>query len=345
LLAPRPPACAQADDRTRLLWMYRHALVTRAIDERLWILSRQGQVSFVLTSRGHEIAQIAAAAAIRPGQDSAWLYYRDMAVALALGVTPYEVFLGALGRADDPHSGGRQLTIHFSSPRLRIGSVSSVVAAHIPHAVGAAYAARVLGEDSVAFCFFGDGASSEGATHEAMNLAGVQRLPVVFICENNGLAISVPRQLQFSVESLAERAAGYGFPGESLDGSDASAIYRATMEARDRARAGGGPTLLELRVPRMTPHSSQDDEAYRGEAERAAAQAADPIPRLRTRLLDSGGLTTTEDERMLAEVRTEVLDALQRSQLDSAPSAERARMWLYAGDPPHAGLERLETGA
>src|SRR5579864_6865233 len=131
----------QEIDNQLLLRIYRVVLATRAVDERLWILSRQGRVSFVLTARGHEVAQVASVAAMRRGHDSAWPYYRDMGVGLALGVSPYEVFLGALARADDPHSGGRQLTAHLSSPSLRIGSISSEVAAHIPHAVGAAYAA------------------------------------------------------------------------------------------------------------------------------------------------------------------------------------------------------------
>ncbi len=188
--------------------VYDIALVTRAVDERLWILTRQGRAGFVLTARGHEVAQIASALAMRPGQDSAWPYYRDLGVGLALGVTPYELFLGALARADDPHSGGRQLTAHLSSKSLRIGSVSSEVGAHLPHAVGAAYAAVVKGEDSVAMCYFGDGASSEGATHEAMNLAGVHKLPVVFLCENNGYAISVPLSQQMPITSVDRTRGG-----------------------------------------------------------------------------------------------------------------------------------------
>ena len=176
-VSSRPPHSNRPldEDGTRLLRIYGVALMTRAVDERLWIQSRQGRAGFVLTGRGHEVAQVASAAALRQGHDSAWPYYRDLGVGLALGVSPYEVFLGALARADDPHSGGRQLTAHFSSPTLRIGSISSEVAAHVPHAVGAAYAARVRGDDAVAVCWFGDGAASEGATHEAMNLAGVHR--------------------------------------------------------------------------------------------------------------------------------------------------------------------------
>jgi 2-oxoisovalerate dehydrogenase E1 component alpha subunit len=232
------------DQRTALLDVYRLAQLTRAMDERLWAFSRQGRAGFVLTGRGHEVAQIASARALRVGHDSAWPYYRDLGVGIALGVTPYEVFLGALARADDPHSGGRQLTGHLSSRTLRIGSVSSEVGAHVPHAVGAAYAERVLGGDAVAVCWFGDGAASEGAVHEAMNLAAVQRLPVVFVCENNGWAISVPLELQMAVGSVADRAATYGMPGSSIDGTDARAVLDASRDAVERARRGDGPSLV-----------------------------------------------------------------------------------------------------
>ncbi len=323
---------------------YRVVLLTRAVDERLWLLSRQGLVSFVLTPRGHEVAQAASAAALRRGHDSAWLYYRDMAVGIGLGITPYEIFLGALGRAPDPHSGARQLTIHFSSPRLRIGSVSSEVAAHLPHAVGAAYAARVLGEDSVAVCWFGDGATSEGMAHEAMNLAGVHRLPVVFFCENNGLAISVPRSLQMPIESLVERAAGYGMPGASVDGTDALAVYTATSEAVERARAGGGPSIVEARVPRITPHSSQDDDLYRSDEERAVALALDPLPRLRGALLERGLLTEADDAELARAIRDQVVAEADRALAQPEPDGSRARQWLYAGDPPHPELAELERG-
>jgi len=312
-------------------WLRLHhlATLTRAVDERLWVLSRQGRAGFVLTARGHETAQIASASALRVGVDSAWCYYRDLGVGLTLGVTPYEIFLGALARATDPHSGGRQLTSHFSSRELRIGSISSEVGGHLPHAVGAAYAARVLGEDSVAVCWFGDGASSEGATHEAMNVAGVHRLPVVFICENNGLAISVPESLQMAAP-VAARAAGYGMPGETVDGTNAQAVRATTEAAVARARAGDGPSLLELVVPRLVPHSSQDDEAYRTDAEREAAARRDPLVRLRSALVASG---IFDDDGIQRE--KDAVDALVRGDLDRAlaepePDPSRAREWLYA---------------
>ncbi|MFN0072827.1 MAG: thiamine pyrophosphate-dependent dehydrogenase E1 component subunit alpha, partial [Chloroflexota bacterium] len=255
-----PGLTPQQEDET-LLRIYRTVLTCRLLDERMWIMARQGRAGFVLTPRGHEVTQVAVVAAMRVGWDSAWLYYRDMAAALMLGVTPYELLLGCLARADDPHSGGRQLSIHLSSPRLRIGTMTSVVAGHLPHAVGAAYAARVLGEDSVAVCFFGDGATSEGAAHEAMNFAGIHRLPVVFVCENNGYAISVPAPLEVAGLSVATRAAAYGMSGTRVDGTNARAVLNAAREAIERARSGGGPSILEALVPRMTPHSSQDDDA------------------------------------------------------------------------------------
>jgi 2-oxoisovalerate dehydrogenase E1 component alpha subunit len=310
--------------------VYRSALVTRAVDERLWILTRQGRAGFVLTARGHETAQIASAVALRVGVDSAWLYYRDLGVGLALGVTPYELFLGALARADDPHSGGRQLTAHLSSPALRIGSVSSAVGAHVPHAVGAAYASVVRGEDSVAMCWFGDGAASEGAVHEAMNLAGVHKLPVVFLCENNGYAISVPLAQQMPITSLEARASGYGFAGESVDGCDAEAVFAASTAAIARARAGDGPTLIDLRVPRITAHSSQDDDSYRTAEQKAAAADLDPIPRLRTRLIELGVLDAEEDEVARKTIEAEVLAASDEAFRQPEPEGERARRWLYA---------------
>ena len=335
-------SAGRSPDDARLLRIYRVALMTRAVDERLWIQSRQGRAGFVLTGRGHEIAQVASAAALRQGHDSAWPYYRDLGVGLALGVTPYEVFLGALARADDPHSGGRQLTAHFSSPRLRIGSISSEVAAHVPHAVGAAYAARVRGEDAVAVCWLGDGAASEGATHEAMNLAGVHGLPVVFICENNGWAISVPTALQMPIESVSERGQAYGMPGATIDGSDAPAVFAASRQAVERARRGQGPSLLEIRVARMTPHSSQDDDAYRSPAELEAARRADPLPRLQTILIDRGILTEQSATELAASVRATVLHDQERALRQPEPEPSRARQWLYAGDEPHPSQPRSD---
>jgi 2-oxoisovalerate dehydrogenase E1 component alpha subunit len=266
-----------------------------------------------------------------------------MALALALGLTPFELFAGSLGRAGDPHSGSRQLTLHLSSPRLRIGSVSSEIAAHLPHAVGAAYASKVLGDDRVAVAWFGDGAASEGATHEAMNLAGIHNLPVVFFCENNNLAISVPLELQMPIRSLAERGAAYGMPGISVDGTDALAVYRATRQAVERARSGFGPSIVEARVPRITSHSSQDDDLYRTPEEKAAAQARDPLPRLRAELLEFGLLEPGEEARLMQQAHARAIEEADRAVAQPEPEPSRARRWLYAGDPPHPELAQLEA--
>ena len=335
---------ANAAERALLRRIYEIALLSRAVEERFWLLSRQGVASFVLTPRGHDIAQIASGAAIRRGHDSVWPYYRDMALGLALGVTPFEMFAGSLGRAADPHSGSRQLTLHLSSPRLRIGTVSSEIAAHLPHAVGAAYASKVLGDDRVAIAWFGDGAASEGSAHEAMNLAGIHKLPVVFFCENNGIAISVPLHLQMPIPSLAVRGAAYGMPGVSVDGTDALAVFRATHEAVERARAGEGPSIVEARVARITSHSSQDDDAYRTPAEKAAAEALDPLPRLRAELLEFGLLDPDEEEPLMRAAHARALEEADRALAMPAPDPARARRWLFAGDPPHPELAELEAG-
>jgi len=337
-------APASDGERTLLRRIYEILLLSRAVEERFWLLSRQGVASFVLTPRGHDVAQIASAAAIRRGHDSVWPYYRDMALGLALGVSPYEMYLGSLGRAADSHSGSRQLTLHLSSPRLRIGSVSSEIAAQIPHAVGAAYASKVLGEDRVAVTWFGDGASSEGAAHEAMNLAGIHKLPVVFFCENNGLAISVPHALQMPIDSLAERGPAYGMPGVSVDGTDALAVFRATRAAVERARAGDGPSIVEARVPRITSHSSQDDDAYRTPAERAEAEARDPLPKLREALLEYGLLEPGEEATLQRSAHARAMAEADRALAMPAPEPGRAHRWLYAGDPPHPDLAELEAG-
>ena len=324
-----------AAERKLLSRVYELAVRTRRLDERLWILARQGAAGFVLTGRGHEVAQIASAMALRPGFDYAWPYYRDMGVALALGVTPQEILLGALGRADDPHTGGRQLPMHISDPERRIGSVSSAIAAHIPHAVGAAYAARVQGAGWVSVCWFGEGATSEGVAHEGMNLAAIHRLPVVFVCENNGWAISVPAARQIAGANIAERASAYGMPGRRVDGGDAVAVFHATSAAVESARAGGGPALLELLVTRMTPHSSQDDDAYRTAAEKQSALDADPVPRTRQRLFELGALDAEADARLWQLAEREMSLAADKAKKSPAPSPERARRHLYReGDEP-----------
>ncbi len=190
---------------------------------------------------------------MRPGVDVWVPYYRDLGVVLRAGMTPYEVFLGVFSKAEDPTSGGRQMPAHWGSARLQIVSHSSPIATQVPHAAGIAYAARYRGEDVVVGCWFGEGATSAGDWHEGVNFAAIHRLPVVFVCENNEYAISVPQSKQMVVADVADRAPGYGIPGVVVDGSDVLACYEAMREAHDRARAGEGPTLIECKTYRYLP--------------------------------------------------------------------------------------------
>jgi 2-oxoisovalerate dehydrogenase E1 component alpha subunit len=342
--APVAPALSATAEGELLQRIYRLALVTRAVDEHVWLLSRLGRASFVVSGRGHEVAQIGSALTVRRGHDNLWPYYRDMGVAIALGVSPFELFLGAMGRAGDPHTGGRQLIMHLSSPELRIGSVSSEIAAHIPHATGAAWAAMVRGEERVTYCWFGDGAASEGATHEAMNFASIHRMPVVFICENNGYAISVPLRLQMAVDHVADRASAYAMPGTTVDGTDALAVHAATTTAVDRARRGEGPSLVELVVPRMTPHTSQDDDTYRTADVLAGATAADPLPRLRAQLQERGLLDEEADARWREELEMRIRKDEDAAFAAPSPEPGRARRWLVAGEPRNSRVPEPADG-
>lgn len=348
-MATTRPAATELD--AELPDIYRTMLLTRALDDRIWSLSSQGRIGISGPVRGHEAAQVGSVRALRPGRDVVYPYYRDIGVALALGMTPLDILLGALDRADDPFSGARQMPFHFTSPRLRVPTPSSSVGTQIPHAVGAALAAQLRGEDSVAAVYFGDGAASKGDFHEGVNFAAIHKLPVLFFCENNHYAISVPLQLQMPVASVADRARGYGIPGERFDGTDVLETYRATATAVERARAGRGPTLLEAVVYRLGPHTSHDDDTrYRTRDEVARWEARDPVSRLRHDLLDRGLLTEEAEQALAAEVRREVDDALARAEAAATPDRASAFTNVLHGqvapDPfePEASSRRGSRG-
>ena len=308
---------------TDLPKIYRLMLLTRTFDERITLLSHQGRVAISASVRGHEAAQVASAWAVRPGQDVLYPYYRDIGVVLTLGITPLELFLGTLDKAGEPFSGARQMPFHYTSPRLRMPTPSTSIATQIPHAVGAALASKIRREDAVTFCWFGDGATSKGDFHEGLSFASIHRLPIVFICENNQYAISVPLALQSPVPSVAERAAGYGMPGERCDGMSVQQTYAAVSRAVDRARAGEGPSLVEALVYRLGPHTSHDDDSrYRSREEVASWEAREPIGRLRTELLERGLLDEAADAAMRAEVDQEIGAAL--AQAEAAPEPDPA---------------------
>jgi 2-oxoisovalerate dehydrogenase E1 component alpha subunit len=288
-----------------LLAMYRVMLTARLCDEAAFRLNRQGKAPFVVPVSGHEACQVGTAWPLVRGRDVFLPYYRDLAVVLVAGMTPYEVFLGLFAKADDPSSGGRQMPSHWGSRRLGIISHSSPIATQIPHAAGIAYAARYRGEDAVVGCWFGEGATSEGSWHEGLNFAGIHRLPVVFVCENNQYAISVSQTKQMAIRNVADRAPGYGFPGVVVDGNDVLACYAAMREAVDRARSGEGPTLIEAKTYRFFPHTSDDDDrTYRSREEVEQAKHKDPVHMLEHYLRDAGIADDARLESLAAEIKT-----------------------------------------
>ena len=305
-------------DLTRI---YRLMLLTRVLDERVWSLSQQGRIGITGPVRGHEAAQLGSIWALRPGQDVVYPYYRDIGVALALGMTPLDILLGALDKADDPFCGARQMPFHYTSAPLRVPSPSTSIATQIPHAVGAALASRLRGEDAATIVYFGDGAASKGDFHEGLSFAAIHKLPIVFFCENNQYAISVPLRLQTPTGSVADRAGGYGVPGARFDGTSVEETYEATRDAVERARAGRGPSLLEAVCYRLGPHTSHDDDTrYRTRDEVATWQARDPVVRARASLLERG-LLSVEAERELADgVRREIDEALTRAEAAPDPT-------------------------
>ncbi len=290
-----------------LLAMYRSMVTARLCDEAAFRLNRQGKAPFVVPVSGHEGCQVGTAWALRKGQD-VWLpYYRDLAVVLVAGMSPYDVFLGLFAKADDPSSGGRQMPSHWGSSRLGIISHSSPIATQIPHAAGVAYAIKYRGEDAVAACWFGEGATSEGSWHEGLNFSGIHKLPVVYICENNQYAISVSQKKQMAIANVADRAAGYGFPGVVVDGNDVLACYGAMKQAVERARAGEGPTLIEAKTYRFFPHTSDDDDrTYRPREEVEEAKHHDPVHLFEHYLRKVGLLEKAQVEDIAAELKAEI---------------------------------------
>jgi 2-oxoisovalerate dehydrogenase E1 component len=310
-----------------MLGIYRTMLMARRIDDRMWALNRQGRAPFVVSSSGHEAAQIGTAVALNRGVDWALPYYRDQAVALAMGMTPEEIFLGVFSKAGDPNSGGRQMPNHWSHPALRIFSHSSVIGTQFPHATGLAYEMKRRGEDAVAMVWGGEGSTSEGDFHEALNFAGVRKLPVVFVIENNLYAISVPAAEEVA-GNLTERAAGYGMHAERIDGNDFLTVYRAASQAVALARAGEGPCFIEAMTYRHYAHTSEDDDRYRPPEEIEAWKKRDPIGILKQYLVESRLLDQATEERMEAEVVEEIAAAVKSA--DAAPHPENPMAFVYA---------------
>lgn len=326
----------------RLVRMYRDMLLARSLDERMSRLQRQGKVSFVAPSAGHEAAQVGVAHAMRAAEDWLFPYYRDVGLLLALGM-PVKEFIGqAMGTRADPNR-GRQMPYHAGSKALNVFTIASPIASHVAPAVGAAIAMKIRATGQVAVTSFGDGATSEGDWHAALNFAGAQGAPIVFVCENNRYAISVDFQKQTGAETIHAKAHAYGMPGYYVDGMDVLASYYVSKEAIERARAGVGPALVELLVYRYGAHSSSDDDRYyRPRAEVEAWRKRDPLARFR-RFLERRTLWSEDAE---TEAKQEIDTELAAAQAEAENAGPVPVEWMFDDVletvPPHLARQREE---
>jgi TPP-dependent pyruvate/acetoin dehydrogenase alpha subunit len=325
-------------DREDLLTVYRNMLITRGIEERGHILYKQGKIpgSFY-TGRGNEGAAVAIATAMGP-DDVGTPLHRDMGVHITRGVEPWRIFANYMGRVDGP-TRGRDGNVHMADARLGLIAMVSHLPAMLPVAVGAALAFRIREESRVSVGWFGEGSAGRGDAHEAMNLAGVRRLPIVFICDNNQWAYSTPTHLGFASEHIADRAHAYGFEGIVVDGTDVLGVYREAKRAIERARAGEGPTLIECQTLRMEGHAVHDDAFYvpKDMFEQWARQ--DPIERFRLWLRENADLRDDEEDEISAEVKKLLNDAIKRAEESPLPDPSDLLDGVYASpedlDTPH----------
>ena len=346
---------AGAPPRDELLRFYRTMLLSRRLDDRELQLKNQSLSYFQISGAGHEAVQVAAGLALRPGHDWVFPYYRDRALCLTLGLTACDMLLNAVGARDDPNSGGRQMPTHWSSPALRIVSSSSACTTQCLHAVGAAEAGALLPrppgvaagspslDGEVTLVSLGDGQTSGGEFWESLNTACTGRLPVVYLVEDNGYAISVPVEVQTPGGDISELVES--FPGLHVirvDGTDGMASLRAMNEAVAWARGRSGPALVHARVTRPYSHSMSDDERhYRSAAEREADAARDPLRRFAAFLVEAGHATEEELDGVAADVDREVRDAADRAVAAPKPDRSTAALYVYspAVDPASAAFE------
>jgi pyruvate dehydrogenase E1 component alpha subunit len=305
-------------DRAALVAMHRNMLLTRAIEERGSAMHKQGRLpgSFY-TGRGNEAGSVGVASAMRPGDVAAPLH-RNMGVHITRGAEPWRLLCQYMGR-EGGATRGRDSNMRTQDLELGLIAGVSHLPAVLPAIMGVALAFRMRGQPQVALGWFGDGSSARGDVHEVMNFAGVRRLPLVFFCDNNGFAYSTPTSLNYACDQLADRAAAYGFDGVVVDGTDVLAVYREARAAIEHARAGGGPTLVELVTLRMEGHAIHDDASYVPQELRAAWRERDPIVRFDGWLREHVGLDDAEADALAAGVRAEVDEAVERAEASPWP--------------------------
>ena len=310
-------------EKNKLKEILKTALISRSLDERIWMLNRQGRAAIAASGQGHEISQLGCVEALDSRKDHFLIYYRRFTLTLALGTTPEEQLRNFLAKEGDIMSGARQFPLHGSHPRVDLFSFSNVVATQLPQAVGVALADKMNNKDSVTIVFFGDGAASQGDCHEAMNFASIHKLPVVFFCENNGYAISVPLEKQMNIESIASRSSAYNMPGVQVDGTDFFSVYDVTKEAANLAREGGGPTLIESKVERLLPHTTDDDHTrYRSKSDIEFMSQRDPIPIFSKKLIEMGIVTKDEILQLENEATLVINQATEKVEDEPFPSID-----------------------
>ena len=327
------------------LELYRKMLTAFFVEERMKVFVRQGKCSFHASTRGHEKVQIGMTMLLRPGFDWFFPYYRSKALAIGLGLPLKDVFLGMLSREGDPNSNGRNMAEHFSSRELNLISPTAVTATQYLHAVGAARAFRQEGEGRIAYVSSGEGATSEGEFFEALNWARREELPVVFLVQNNGYAISVPQRAQTGSE-VHRIAQGFGIRTFHLDGTWFESMYEQLPPAIEAVRRGAGPILFEADVVRLDPHSSSDDHRkYRSAEELAGLAERDPILRTERYLIRHGVLTTEEAEAFRTSIKAEVDQAASEADAHPQPSSENLLAHIYSDEPaPPASPARYLSG-
>ncbi|MGB7859909.1 MAG: thiamine pyrophosphate-dependent enzyme [Acidimicrobiia bacterium] len=319
-----------------LVEMYRLMLMARRIDDRMWALQRQGRAAFVLGASGHEAVQVASVFALDREKDWVLPYYRDMGVGLAWGFDPEEIFLGVFAKKSDPMSGGRQLPSHWSDPDRRVFTQSSVIGTQFPHAAGVAQGLKTGGTDAIVVVYGGEGSTSEGDWHEAMNWAGIHDLPLIFVIENNHYAISVPSAEEVAGR-IADRAQGYGFPGHYIDGNDPFQVLSTMQQAVRRARNGEGPSLIEAETYRYYAHTSDDnDTLYRTREEVETWRKRDPLAKLRQYLIEERLLTEAQETELDESVVSRLAKAVEAAESSAEPDEPTSRVYakvIEPGDP------------
>jgi pyruvate dehydrogenase E1 component alpha subunit len=325
-------------DRVDLFDIYRNMLITRGVEERGHILYRQGKIpgSFY-TGRGNEGAAVGVATAMGP-EDVGTPLHRDMGVHITRGVQPWHIFAQFMGRADGP-THGRDGNVHMAESSLGLIAMVSHLPAMLPVSVGCALAFRIREERRVAVGWFGEGSSARGDAHESMTFAGTRKLPVVFVCDNNQWAYSTPTHLEYATEHVADRAQAYGFEGVVIDGTDVLAVYREAKRAIEKARSGGGPTLLECLTLRMEGHAVHDDAFYVPKVMFERWAENDPIERYRTWLRENAEMTDEEEDEISTGVKKLLSDALTRAEESPMPDPSTLLEGVYATpedlDTPH----------